>query len=86
MSRNFPGPIHLLVTDAIMPHMGGCELAQHLAGLRPEMKVLFTSGYTDDAIFRHGVLDAGLPFLQKPFSPQALVCKIQEVLHPEAAN
>lgn len=73
-------PIHLLITDVIMPEMSGRELADQLAKLRPEMKVLFMSGYTDNAIIHQGVLDAGANFIQKPFPTDALARKIREVL------
>jgi FixJ family two-component response regulator len=71
-----------MVTDVIMPGMSGAQLASHLSALRPEMKVLYVSGYTDDTIVRHGVLEAGLAFLQKPFSPKTLARKVGELLTP----
>jgi two-component system, cell cycle sensor histidine kinase and response regulator CckA len=80
ISGSYEGPIHLMVTDVIMPGMSGAELASRLSASRPEMKVLFVSGYTDDTIVRHGVLEPGLAFLQKPFSPRTLARKVGEVL------
>jgi PAS domain S-box-containing protein len=77
------GIIHLLVTDVIMPEMSGRQLADRLRDLRPELKVLFVSGYTDDAIVRHGILEPGIWYLPKPFSPESLARKVREVLdHP----
>jgi two-component system cell cycle sensor histidine kinase/response regulator CckA len=74
------GPIHLLVTDVIMPGMNGRELAVHLVARRPSIRTLFSSGYTDDIVVHHGLVDAGLQFLGKPYTPQALAAKVRAVL------
>jgi FixJ family two-component response regulator len=68
------------MTDAVMPGISGRELAQDLEHRRPDMKVLFVSGYTDDSVLRSGLLDPGVAFLQKPFSRNALTRKIRAVL------
>ncbi len=78
--ESYGGSITLMVTDIVMPQMSGRELAARLAKLRPEMRVIYMSGYTDDAVVRHGVSDEALYFLQKPFTPGALAQKVREVL------
>jgi FixJ family two-component response regulator len=75
------------VTDVVMPGgMNGHELAERLKAFRPDLKVLFISGYTHEAMVRYGVLEAGLFFLQKPFSPYLLIHKVREVLDAPARN
>jgi PAS domain S-box-containing protein len=74
------GKIDLLITDVVMPKIGGRELAETFALTHPQMRVLFISGYTDDAIVRHGVIEAGTNFLQKPYTPATLAYKVREVL------
>ncbi len=69
-----------MITDFVMQGMSGRELRDHLAPLRPGMKVIFMSGYTDDAMIRHGVLKKEMSFIQKPFSMEALAKKVREVL------
>ncbi len=80
LSQEHAGPIALLITDMVMPGMSGRETADRLAATRPETRVLYMSGYTDKAIVQHGMLDPGIAFLQKPFTPDALLRKAREVL------
>lgn len=74
-------PIELLATDVVMPGMSGRELADALQPLRPTMRVLYMSGYMDDAIVRHGLVHAGVPFLQKPYTPASLAAKVRDILN-----
>jgi PAS domain S-box-containing protein len=80
MARQHRGGIDLLVSDVVMPGASGRELARQLTESRPETRVLYVSGYTDDAIVRHGMLEPGLNFLQKPFTPAGLARKVRDVL------
>jgi PAS domain S-box-containing protein len=79
-SEKHSGTIHLLLSDVVMPEMSGPELATRLASVRPDMKVLCMSGYTDDSITRHGVIDADVAYVQKPFTADTLTTKVREVL------
>jgi two-component system cell cycle sensor histidine kinase/response regulator CckA len=74
------GHVDLVLTDIVMPHMSGRELARVLAGKRPEIKIVFMSGYAEQAALRHGLIDADHAFLPKPFSPEGLVRKLRSVL------
>jgi PAS domain S-box-containing protein len=80
------GAIQLLITDVVMPRLSGRELASQVATARRNLKVLYISGYTDDSIFRHGVLEGGMEFLQKPFNLRTLAQKIREILDGETAT
>jgi len=87
MCQRHAGPIDLLLTDMVLPKMAGHEVAKHIAALRPEIHVLFMSGYTDHAAFAAHLVDGGKTFLQKPFTLPALIQKVRSILatHPETA-
>ena len=80
IARRYHGPIHLLLTDVVMPEMSGPELVSRLGPIRPQMKIVYMSGYTADAIDHQGMLDEGIEFLPKPVGVDTLVRKIREVL------
>ncbi|MDR3720436.1 MAG: response regulator, partial [Candidatus Acidoferrales bacterium] len=78
------GPIHLLMTDMVMPGIGGRELAERVLSVRPDIKILYMSGYTDQAIVHLGILGTDTPLLQKPFTLATLTTKLREILTAEA--
>jgi two-component system cell cycle sensor histidine kinase/response regulator CckA len=85
VARRYPGPIHMMVSDVVMPQMGGVQVAQQLSAERPQMKVLFVSGYAENTVLRHGAIDVQHRFLAKPFTLRTLARKIREVLEAKAA-
>jgi PAS domain S-box-containing protein len=80
LAQEYAGPIHLLLSDVVMPQMGGVQLARRIAALRPTVRVVCMSGYTDEAIVHHGLVGSGIAFVQKPFTPEAVARKVREVL------
>ena len=78
--RRHAGPIHLLLTDVVMPRMSGHELVEQARPLRPDMRILYVSGYSEEAIARQGQLTEGIELLAKPFTPGALTAKIRQLL------
>jgi CheY-like chemotaxis protein len=85
-AREFDGVIHLLLTDVVMSGMNGRDLADQIVRKYPGIKILFTSGYTDDSIARQGIFDLTFAFIQKPYRPKALARKIRKVLSKPAQN
>jgi CheY-like chemotaxis protein len=85
IAREHPGPIHVVVTDMVMPRLSGRQLADQLARERPKIPILFMSGYTDDAVLQSGVVEAGENFIPKPVSPLALARKVRQILDSEKA-
>lgn len=78
--RQHVGPIHLLLTDVVMPQMSGKQLAEQIVGMRPDMPILYMSGYPDQSIVHHGILDGDIAFIGKPFTPDVLALKVAEVM------
>jgi CheY-like chemotaxis protein len=81
-----PAQVDLVITDVVMPEMGGRELARRLAGMRPSLPVLFISGYTGEDVIQRGLLEPGAPFQQKPFTPDGLARKVREMLDAISAR
>jgi two-component system cell cycle sensor histidine kinase/response regulator CckA len=86
LCQSYDGPLHLLLTDVVMPQMGGPRLCEEITRMRPEIKTLFMSGYTDSSVVHEGVLQERMPFLQKPFTPDALARKVRRVLDSVAES
>ena len=79
LPRCITGPIHLLMTDVVMPGISGRELSARVRAIRPEIRVLFMSGYTDQAVVHHGILETDAVLLQKPFTVAALAAKLRDI-------
>ena len=84
MAERHEGSIDPVVTDVVMPEMGGGELVRRLTAIRPDIKVLYISGYTDDEVVRRGVQGTGTSFLHKPFTPDGLMRRVRDVLAASA--
>jgi CheY-like chemotaxis protein len=81
IAEHHSGPIHIVLTDVVMPGVKGAELAEQITALRPDVKVLFMSAYTEDAVLNLGILAPGTNFIEKPFGPDELAYKVQTILH-----
>lgn len=86
LAQTHPGPIDLVLTDIMMPGMNGVELAQIVSTHRPAVHVVFMSGYADQDLIRKGLLESGTHFLQKPFSPRELSCRLRDILGQPTAE
>ena len=80
VAAHYGGPIHLLLTDVVMPAMSGADLARELLRIRPDVRVLYASGYGESVIVSHGILEPEVDLIQKPFTPERLLQKIRDVL------
>jgi DNA-binding NtrC family response regulator len=86
LAQSYSEPIHLLVTDVIMPKVGGSAVATHMAGSRPGIRILYMSGFTEDAVVRNGILNDSVAFIQKPFSPSQLLSLVRKLLDAPAVG
>jgi two-component system, cell cycle sensor histidine kinase and response regulator CckA len=80
IAQSFGGPLQLVVADVILPEMSGPDVVRKVQEAKPDIRALFISGYTDEAVFRHGIVEPGMMFLSKPFVPEDLARKVREVL------
>ena len=86
LCEQYPQTIHLLLTDVVMPQMSGVQLSKRLLKIRPDMKAICMSGYTDEAVLHQGIIDSGMVYLQKPLTPESLLRKVRQVLDRDATS